>query len=66
MNLWAEYTGIVYKDLLGEGLTAVQTIPKTTKGDQFLMKLRYDFEGIHTNLMNRAIVSSSGGCFNEE
>lgn len=40
MNLWAEYTDIVYKDLSAEAQTAVQKIHDTTKHDQFLMKLR--------------------------
>ncbi|KAK2396270.1 putative mitochondrial protein [Trifolium repens] len=65
MNLWAEYTDIVYKDLSAEGQTTVQTVHETTKRDQFLMKLRYDFEGIRTNLMNRATVPSLDECLNE-
>jgi len=65
MNLWDECTGIVYKDLSVEGQIAVQTVHETTKRDQFLMKLRYDFEGIRTNLMNRATVPSLDECLNE-
>ncbi|XP_071718412.1 uncharacterized protein [Rutidosis leptorrhynchoides] len=38
MNLWAEYTDIVYSTLSPEGLISVQAIHKTTKRDQFLMK----------------------------
>jgi len=65
MNLWAEYTGIVYKDLSVEGQTAVQIVHETTKRDQFLMKLRSDFEGIQTNLMNRAVFPSLDEYLNE-
>ena len=65
MNLWAEYTDIVYDNLSAEGLTSVQTVHETTKRDQFLMKLRPDFEGIRSNLMNRAIVPSLDACLNE-
>jgi len=52
LNLWAEYTDIVHKDLSTEGQIAVQNVHDTTKRDQFLTKLRFDFEGIRTNLMN--------------
>lgn len=65
MNLWAEYTDIVYKDLSAEAQTAVQKVHDTTKRDQFLMKLRSDFEGIRSNLMNRATAPSLDACLNE-
>jgi len=65
MNLWAEYTYMVYKDLSTEGQFAVQNVHDTTKRDQFLVKLRFNFEGIRTNLMNRAIVPSLDECLNE-
>ena len=53
MNLWAEYTEIVYAGLTSEGLSYVQYVHETTKRDQFLMKLRSEFEGIRSNLMHR-------------
>jgi len=31
MNLWAEYIGIVFKDLSAEGQTAVQTVHETQR-----------------------------------
>ena len=65
MNLWAEYTEIVYADLTSEGLSFVQYVHETTKRDQFLMKLRFDFEGIQTNVMNKAIVPSLDECLND-
>jgi hypothetical protein len=65
MNLWSEYTNIVYQGLSTEGQTAVQTVHDTTKRDQFLMKLRSDFEGLRSNLMNRATVPSLDDCLNE-
>ncbi|KAH1215196.1 hypothetical protein GmHk_13G036395 [Glycine max] len=65
MNLWVEYTDIIYKDLSTEGQTVVQNVHDTTKRNQFLMKLRYDFEGIQTNLMNQAIIPSLDECLNE-
>ncbi|RZC07885.1 Dual specificity protein phosphatase PHS1 isoform B [Glycine soja] len=36
----------VYADLPSEGLSSVQTVHETTKRDQFLMKLRSDFEDL--------------------
>ncbi|WVY98629.1 hypothetical protein V8G54_030780 [Vigna mungo] len=65
MNLWAEYTDIVYANLPSEGLSSVQTIHDITKRDQFLMKLRSDFEGIRSNLMHRDPVPSLDACLNE-
>jgi len=65
LNLWAEYTDIVYENLPAEGLTSVQQVHETTKRDQFLMKLRSDFEGLRSNLMNRATVPSLDACLNE-
>jgi len=65
MNLWAKYTDIIYKDLSIEGQIAVQNVHDTTKRYQFQMKLRFDFEGIRTNLMNKAIVPSLDECLNE-
>ena len=65
MNLWADYTDIVYENLSTEGLTSVQSVHETTKRDQFLMKLRSDFECIRSNLMNRAPVPSLDACLNE-
>ena len=41
-----------------------QTVHETSKRDQFLMKLRYDFEGIQSNLMHRNPVASLDACFN--
>ena len=63
MNLWAEYTEIVYADLTSKGLSYVQFVHETTKRDQFLMKLRSEFEGIRSNLMHRNPVPSLDACF---
>jgi len=65
MNLWAEYTDIVYADLTPEGLSSVQSVHETTKRDQCLMKLRSEFEGIRSNLMHRNPVPSLDACFND-
>ena len=52
MVLWAEYTDIIYATLSQEGLSVVQSVHEITKMDQFLMKLRYEFEGTRSDLMN--------------
>ncbi|XP_071728389.1 uncharacterized protein [Rutidosis leptorrhynchoides] len=65
MNLWAEYTDIVYSTLPPEGLISVQAVHETTNRDQFLMKLRFDFETTRSNLMNRDPVPSLDTCLND-
>ncbi|CAL8994106.1 unnamed protein product [Prunus brigantina] len=64
-NLWGEYTDIVYADLPSEGLSSVQSVHETTQRDQFLMKLRHEFEGTRSNLMNRESVPSLDTCLND-
>jgi len=55
-NLWTKYTDIVYTGLPFEGLSSVQSVHETTQRDQFLMKMRPEFEGTRSNLMNREFV----------
>ena len=64
-NLWNEYTDIVYESVSAEGLVAVQSVHETSKRDQFLMKLRGDFEPVRSNLMNRNPVPSIDTCIGE-
>ena len=52
-NFWVDYTDIVYASIPPEGLIAIQSVHETSKRDQFLMKLRGEFEAIRSNLMNR-------------
>lgn len=65
MNLWAKYTDIVKATLPPEGLSSVKSTHETTKRDQFLMKLRSEFEGTQSNLMNRELVPSLDACLND-
>lgn len=65
MNLWAEYTDIVYTTLPPEGLCSVQSVHEITKRDQFLMKLRSELESTRSNLMNREPVPSLDTCLND-
>jgi hypothetical protein len=55
-NLWTKYTDIVYTGLPFEGFSSVQSVHETTQRDQFLMKMRPEFEGTRSNLMNREFV----------
>ena len=65
MNLWAEYTDIFYATIPLEGLTSVQSVHETTKRDQFLMKLRSEFESTRSNLINRETVPSLDSYLND-
>jgi len=64
-NLWANYLDIVYANVPAAALSAVQAVHETSKRDQFLMKLRSDFETARSNLMNRHPVPSLDACLSE-
>jgi hypothetical protein len=64
-NLWANYSDIVYANVPAAALSAVQAMHETSKRDQFLMKLRSDFETARSNLMNRHPVPSLDACLSE-
>ena len=61
----ADYSKIIYSDVPAAALSAVLAVHKTNKRDQFLMKLRSDFEVTHSNLMNRDSVPSLDACLSE-
>ena len=52
-TLWVDYCDIVYTNVPTTALSAVREVHATSKRDQFLMKLRPDFEIARSNLMNR-------------
>jgi macrodomain Ter protein organizer (MatP/YcbG family) len=64
-NLWVDYLYIVYVNVPVAALSTVQVVHDTSKRDQFLMKLRSDFETAHFNLMNRHPVPSLDTCLSE-
>ncbi|XP_006365545.1 uncharacterized protein [Solanum tuberosum] len=64
-NLWAEFTDIVYAKIPTESLSVIQAVHEQSKRDQFLMKLRSDFESVRSNLMNRDPSPSLDVCFRE-
>ena len=64
-NLWADYTNIVYASVPPEELIPIQSMHETSKCDQFLMKLRGEFEAIRSNLMNREPIPLLDICVGE-
>ena len=64
-TLWTDYSDIVYANVPVIALSAVQAMHTTSKRDQFLIKLRPDFEIARSNLMNRHHVPSLDVCLSE-
>ncbi|XP_058106861.1 uncharacterized protein LOC131250591 [Magnolia sinica] len=62
-NLWAKFSNIVYANVSAESLSTVQPVHEVSKRDQFLMKLRLEFESIRSNLMHRDPSTSLDMCF---
>uniref|UniRef100_A0A2N9IA16 Retrovirus-related Pol polyprotein from transposon TNT 1-94 n=1 Tax=Fagus sylvatica TaxID=28930 RepID=A0A2N9IA16_FAGSY len=62
----ANYTsrGFITK-VSAEGLASVQHVHRTSQRDQFLMKLRPEFESIRASLVNRDPVPTLEACFGE-
>ncbi|KZV27588.1 hypothetical protein F511_11591 [Dorcoceras hygrometricum] len=65
LNLWSDYSNLVTAMVSGEGLVAVLDVHKTSQRDQFLMKLRPEFESLCASLVNRVPVPSLEACFGE-
>ncbi|GAV85978.1 zf-CCHC domain-containing protein/gag_pre-integrs domain-containing protein [Cephalotus follicularis] len=65
MNLWLEYNSLVYDDVPITALSIVQALQEQNMRDQFLMKLRSDYELLHSNLMNRVPSPSLDVYFSE-
>ncbi|KAH7542940.1 hypothetical protein FEM48_Zijuj02G0128700 [Ziziphus jujuba var. spinosa] len=65
LNLWAEYKELVYASIPPEGLPILQQVHEVSQRDQFLMKLRHEYEPIRVNLMSRIPSPSLETCFAE-
>jgi hypothetical protein len=65
MNLWSEYTGIIYSKVPKESLEALHLVHADSQRDQFLMKLRPEFEAVRASLINRNPVPSLDDCLGE-
>ncbi|KAF5477141.1 hypothetical protein F2P56_003813 [Juglans regia] len=61
LTLWHEYTDLVTADVPVAALSTIQTLHETSRRDQFLMKLRPEYESIRSSLLNRSPYSSSSG-----
>ena len=64
-NLWGEFIDIIYAKVPEESLFVVQKVHAQSKRNQFLIKLRPEFEATRSNLMNRNPVPSLDVCFGE-
>ncbi|RVW29312.1 hypothetical protein CK203_115421 [Vitis vinifera] len=65
LTLWHEYSDLVIADVPIVALSTIQTIHTTIRRDQFLMKLRPEYESIRSFLLNRSPVPSLDICFGE-
>ena len=65
LTLWHEYADLVTADVPIAALSTIQTIHATTRRDQFLMKLRPEYESVRSSLLNRSPVPSLDICFGE-
>nr|DAD42694.1 TPA_asm: hypothetical protein HUJ06_000924 [Nelumbo nucifera] len=64
-NLWAEFSDIVCAAVSKVSLADVLVVYEISKRDQFLMKLRLDFENARSNLMNHHPPPTLDVCFSE-
>ena len=62
LSLLNDYSDLVTAKVFAEGLAAVQEVHKTRQRDQFLKKLRHEFESI-ASLVNRDSVPTFGNLF---
>ncbi|KAG6529275.1 hypothetical protein ZIOFF_011472 [Zingiber officinale] len=65
LNLWDEYSNIIYSKVPKEALASIQAIHEVSKRDQFIMKLRSDFDVARAGLLNRNPVPSLDICLGE-
>ncbi|RVX06405.1 Retrovirus-related Pol polyprotein from transposon TNT 1-94 [Vitis vinifera] len=65
LTLWHEYADLVTADVPIAALSTIQAIHATTRRDQFLMKLRPEYESVRSSLLNRSPVPSLDICFGE-
>lgn len=65
INVWTEYTDIVYSSIPNASLLAIQNVHQTSQRDQFLMKLWYEFKDVRSNLMTQIPSPSLDTCLNE-
>lgn len=64
-NLWSEYDSIKYADVAADVLIVIRDLQASSQRDQFLMKLRHEFDSIRSSLMNRMPLPSLDVCLND-
>ena len=64
-TLWSEYDSIKYADVADNVLKVIQDLQASSQRDQFLMKLRHEFDSVRSALMNRTPLPSLDVCLNE-
>ena len=64
-SLWTDYAELIYADLPAASLSSIQEIHQTSQRDQFLMKLRPQFETVRSNLLSRVPSPSLESCLGE-
>ncbi|CAJ2652553.1 unnamed protein product [Trifolium pratense] len=65
LNLWTEHSAIIHAKVPKSSLAVVQEVYNTSRRDQFLMKLRPEFEVVRGALLNRNPVPSLDTCVGE-
>ena len=65
LTLWNDYSDLVTAKISAEGALAVRQVHKISQRDQFLMKLKSEYESVRASLMNRDPVPSLDVCFGE-
>src|SRR4051812_1754253 len=65
LNLWTEHSATIHVDVPKSSLADVQEVYNTSRRDQFLMKLRPEFEVVRGALLNRNPVPSLDTCVGE-
>jgi hypothetical protein len=65
VNLWSEYSGIIYSNVSKEALPSLHAVHEVSKRDQFLIKLKPEFEIARARLLNRDPVPSLDVCLGE-
>ncbi|KAJ4705162.1 Retrovirus-related Pol polyprotein from transposon TNT 1-94 [Melia azedarach] len=65
MTLWHEYTDLVTADVPVATLNTIRNLHNTSQRDQFLMKLRPEYESVRSSLLNRSPVPPLDLCFGE-
>jgi hypothetical protein len=65
INLWNDYSGLVHSQVPKATLATLQAVHSESQRDQFLMKLRPEFESVQAALINRQHVPSLEVCLGE-